>query len=511
MSRWQHDKEFSSERREELAKSGKAMKGGGFPIENEADLKNAIHAIGRAKNPSAAKAHIKKRARALGKSDLIPENWDSLDEEDWDDLRDARRKKDDDYDEDDEDEEGDDEYDEYGDSRSINLTDRFIIDGKARRTENGYLVADALIARTGIQLYGGDEVGCPEMPVVRVYRPPEEVFRKKALSSMSNMPITLEHPPHMVDAGNWKQYAVGHTDDEVVRDGDCVRTQLILMDAKAVEACEKNGVRELSVGYGCELKWGRGETPSGEVYDAKQVAIRGNHLAVVPAARGGSRLRIGDDQSEGEFPMARILIGDRLVELAENEAQHVQAFIAKLQADAKKKNGNGEDDEEAGESAEEEQAEEKKTRGERDAALGKVAALTKQLEDEKAKSSPAAIHAAAKALGELMVKADAVMEGKVNFDGKDPAEIRRMVVTAKLGDAVTKALATDEAIAGAFQAIIANVKPRSGTDRLADNLSMLQHGGGSDQSNPKAMKDAAYGDYINRIGQAWRGPAAQQR
>src|SRR5215831_14918312 len=83
MSRWngrdERDKEFSTELRKELAKSGKAMKGGGFPIENEADLKNAIQAFGRACNKAAAKAHIKKRAAALGKTELLPENWDSAD------------------------------------------------------------------------------------------------------------------------------------------------------------------------------------------------------------------------------------------------------------------------------------------------------------------------------------------------------------------------------------------------------------------------------------------------
>jgi hypothetical protein len=42
------------------------MPGGGFPIRNQADLSNAIHALGRAKNPDAAKAHIRKRAAALG-------------------------------------------------------------------------------------------------------------------------------------------------------------------------------------------------------------------------------------------------------------------------------------------------------------------------------------------------------------------------------------------------------------------------------------------------------------
>jgi hypothetical protein len=68
-------KEFSPAKRDQLAKTGKALPGGGFPIENAADLKNAIQAIGRAKNPAAAKAHVKKRAAALGLSKLVPDTW----------------------------------------------------------------------------------------------------------------------------------------------------------------------------------------------------------------------------------------------------------------------------------------------------------------------------------------------------------------------------------------------------------------------------------------------------
>jgi phage I-like protein len=67
--------DFTKEQREKLASEGKAMPDGGYPIRDEADLKNAIAAIGRASNPAAAKAHIKKRAAALGKADLIPEAW----------------------------------------------------------------------------------------------------------------------------------------------------------------------------------------------------------------------------------------------------------------------------------------------------------------------------------------------------------------------------------------------------------------------------------------------------
>jgi hypothetical protein len=60
-----------------MAKSGQAMPHGGYPIKSEKDLRNAIQAVGRARNPSATRAHIRKRARAIGKSNLIPESWDS--------------------------------------------------------------------------------------------------------------------------------------------------------------------------------------------------------------------------------------------------------------------------------------------------------------------------------------------------------------------------------------------------------------------------------------------------
>lgn len=69
------NREFPQEERERLAEKGHAMPDGSYPIVNREDLENAIQAIGRAKNPAATKAHIKKRARALGLEELIPEEW----------------------------------------------------------------------------------------------------------------------------------------------------------------------------------------------------------------------------------------------------------------------------------------------------------------------------------------------------------------------------------------------------------------------------------------------------
>lgn len=72
-------REFSTEERERLAKEGKAMPDGSYPIVTREDLENAIQAIGRSDDPEATKRHIKKRARDLGLTELIPEGWNSVD------------------------------------------------------------------------------------------------------------------------------------------------------------------------------------------------------------------------------------------------------------------------------------------------------------------------------------------------------------------------------------------------------------------------------------------------
>jgi len=68
---------ISREVREGLAKEGKALPDGSFPIRNVEDLRAAIHAYGRAKESkrSAVKKHIIKMAGKLNVRHLIPENW----------------------------------------------------------------------------------------------------------------------------------------------------------------------------------------------------------------------------------------------------------------------------------------------------------------------------------------------------------------------------------------------------------------------------------------------------
>lgn len=68
-------RDFSARQRRKAAKSGAAMENESFPIYNAQDLKNAIHLVGNAKDPAAARRHIISRARALGLVAQLPEDW----------------------------------------------------------------------------------------------------------------------------------------------------------------------------------------------------------------------------------------------------------------------------------------------------------------------------------------------------------------------------------------------------------------------------------------------------
>lgn len=68
-------RDFSEDKRKELASSGAALPDGSFPIETRSDLRNAVSAFGRAKNKPKAKAHIISRARTLGATSSLPDDW----------------------------------------------------------------------------------------------------------------------------------------------------------------------------------------------------------------------------------------------------------------------------------------------------------------------------------------------------------------------------------------------------------------------------------------------------
>ena len=157
-------------------------------------------------------------------------------------------------------------------------------------TPEGFLRLQARIGRAGLHDYTAAELGAPAgFPpgsTLRVWRPPAEVFDPASMASFVGKPVTDDHPPTMIDAANWRRYAVGHAGEAVTREGDHLVTTLHIADADA--AARARGGAELSNGYHADFLFEPGTTPEGEPYDAVQRNIRGNHVALVDAGRCGA-------------------------------------------------------------------------------------------------------------------------------------------------------------------------------------------------------------------------------
>jgi len=165
----------------------------------------------------------------------------------------------------------------------------------------GYLNISARIARIGIQTYQGYELAglggeIDPDKTYRVYRPEEEVFAVDALESFHDLPITLGHPSQEVTADNYKSHAVGHVIGQPKRDKEFIRAELTIRDAEAIDKIKCGAARELSVGYHADVFLETGLSASGQPYDAIQKNIRGNHIALVDAARCGPLCSIVGDQ-----------------------------------------------------------------------------------------------------------------------------------------------------------------------------------------------------------------------
>lgn len=345
----------------------------------------------------------------------------------------------------------------------------------ARICADGCLVADVRAARVGIQEYLPSEAGAPSTfkgDRVRVYRPEEEVFHRDSMASFAAAPFTIDHPSQPVTADNWRRLGVGEVNGDVIRDGGFVRVPVIVRDAAAVEKVRTTH-KQLSMGYSCSLDWTPGTTPDGQAYDAVQRNIRINHIAAVPAARGGPELKISDERppQNKEHPTMKIRIGDAEVDPTNGEAVRiaVDGLNAKL-ADATARAAKAE-----------EQVATLTT--EKATADAKVVTLEKQLAD--AALTPAKLRDAAKAYAATVDKAKAL--GVTVTDAMDEAAIQRAVVSAKLGDAAKDW--SDEQVAASFSTLAAGVKA---SDTRPDPLrSVISDGVRSNVGDTAATRNAA--------------------
>jgi hypothetical protein len=68
-------RDYSDATRRAYAKRGWALEDGSFPIRTKKDVGNAVNRLHNAPDQTKARAHIVKRARKLGATDLLPGSW----------------------------------------------------------------------------------------------------------------------------------------------------------------------------------------------------------------------------------------------------------------------------------------------------------------------------------------------------------------------------------------------------------------------------------------------------
>ena len=179
-------------------------------------------------------------------------------------------------------------------------------------TDEGYLIVnDARIARSGIQEYFAGELGLEDrdpFDVIKLYRPPEEVFKKESMDSFSSKPVTNNHPEELVNTKNARDLTVGHSGEIISRDGIFLTAKLVVTDDKAIRDIQ-GGKVELSNGYTSDIEFTAGVNDDGEEYDAIQTNIKGNHIAIVNKARCGDKCKISDELNEGKQTMKLLIDG----------------------------------------------------------------------------------------------------------------------------------------------------------------------------------------------------------
>lgn len=387
--------------------------------------------------------------------------------------------------------------------QSFKFTDRATIIPGTRKTEDGYLVGKVKCARTGCQEYTARDFGLlDEDPdrVITVYRPESAVFDSDSLKTFGFKPVTVDHPPEMVNDGNWSKYAVGDIGGKIVREGDFVEVDFRVMDGKTIAMIEDGSKNETSMGYTTPIVFQDGVAPDGTEYQAIQTGpIKINHLALVDRARGGSALRIGDGAGEswGVSPHSRgitpqnqpekenLMADTKLVVFGDKAAQIPLADAAIVE-------------------------------GFRDAMNKKVADMeTAHIAAIEAKDAEIAKAEAAKDAAEEKILSDEALDLRIQHradlinDAKriDPtfetkgvsdANIRKGIVTAKLGDAKI-AGKSDAYIEARFDGMI---EALGEPDAFADGI--------TSRATPPAPgadpRDQAFADNLTNLADAHKQP-----
>lgn len=338
-------------------------------------------------------------------------------------------------------------------------------------TDEGFLVARGVISRTGVQTYLAGEIGVDGDPLRKIvlYRPESEVFNPASIASFDGKPVTIGHPPVLVTADNWKEYAHGDVKNVTNATDGYLGADMIFKTPDVIKALD-SGKSEISNGYTFTLDLTAGTTPDGQAFDGIQRNIKGNHVALVEKGRCGSACRVGDENPDSTNEVntmtdRKVTVDGIPLEVSETAA----GVIEKLVADRDAAVQLATDAETAAKAADEaHKAELAKLTADHAAAIDTL---------QKDVMTPEARDAMLPVWAEMV--AAVKKHSAIDTEGKTCATIRREFVTAVAKDELetlvkpvladkTAADASDEQIKTAFGVLAAALDGKSGGSNLGE-------------------------------------------
>ncbi len=312
---------------------------------------------------------------------------------------------------------------------------------KTRRTPQGYVRVDGWLSKVGVQSYRQ-----PDGTVRRELRHPDDVFSAASLASADvGTPITVGHPG-LLDTHNTQDHRVGALVQRARADGQRVASEFQVETADAIARIESGELCECSAGYTVDLD----ETPGvweGKRYDARQVNIVLNHVALLPRGHGRAGSDVGlrldaadavyceDSEDEESMSMKKIRLDGVEVEMDARAADEITSLRDKL-ATAEKAQG-----------AAESTAKAEKTRAD-------------------AAADPKAMDARVEARVQLIGQAKKVLGGEYTGAGKTARQVHEEVLTKVRADAKFDGK-SDDYVAGAFESCVREdgQRPTSAVER----------------------------------------------
>jgi len=124
---------------------------------------------------------------------------------------------------------------------------------------------------------------------------PEDLFHADTIASLKGAPMTMEHPPGLVNPINAGDLVKGSVGDLIEPKNDTLVSSGYIYDAELIKRV-KEGMKEVSMGFTNSLEKKDGEI-NGVKYDHIQRNIKVNHVAVTESGRAGPEVAIHLDSN----------------------------------------------------------------------------------------------------------------------------------------------------------------------------------------------------------------------